>query len=205
MKKLILLSFLISGALSGTAQASNADLLQNLERAQQSNQNVITTATLKSASRLFGEKDDLTSVIMIVPVDSVVTVLGSDSTYLHVTFQDADGYIYKKDAVINQTPVVITQPAQPQQQFQNNQPVENQQESRFSYLENKYGSNMAARLMAGKIWKGMNSEMVNDSWGTAQKINRVVSGNVIKEEWIYRNTWLYFENNILVDWGPVKR
>jgi hypothetical protein len=205
MKKLILLSFLISGALSGTAQASNADLLQNLERAQQSNQNVITTATLKSASRLFGEKDDLTSVIMIVPVDSVVTVLGSDSTYLHVTFQDADGYIYKKDAVINQTPVVITQPAQPQQQFQNNQPVENQQESRFSYLENKYGSNMAARLMAGKIWKGMNSEMVNDSWGTAQKINRVISGNVIKEEWIYRNTWLYFENNILVDWGPVKR
>ena len=132
MKKLILLSFLISGALSGTAQASNADLLQNLERAQQSNQNVITTATLKSASRLFGEKDDLTSVIMIVPVDSVVTVLGSDSTYLHVTFQDADGYIYKKDAVINQTPVVITQPAQPQQQVQNNQPVENQQESRFS-------------------------------------------------------------------------
>ncbi len=205
MKKLILLSFLISGALSGTAQASNADLLQNLKRAQQSNQDVITTATLKSASRLFGEKDDLTSVIMIVPVDSVVTVLGSDSTYLHVTFQDADGYIYKKDAVINQTPVVITQPAQPQQQVQNNQPVENQQESRFSYLENKYGSNMAARLMAGKIWKGMNSEMVNDSWGTAQKINRVISGNVIKEEWIYRNTWLYFENNILVDWGPVKR
>jgi hypothetical protein len=205
MKKLIFLSFLISGAISGTIQASNADLLQNLERAQQSNQKVITTATLKSASRLFGEKDDLTSVILIVPVDSVVTVLGSDSTYLHVTFQDADGYIYKKDAVINQTPVVITQPAQPQQQFQNNQPVENQQESRFSYLENKYGSNMAARLMAGKIWKGMNSEMVNDSWGTAQKINRVVSGNVIKEEWIYRNTWLYFENNILVDWGPVKR
>jgi hypothetical protein len=205
MKKLIFLSFLISGAISGTIQASNADLLQNLERAHQSNQKVITTATLKSASRLFGEKDDLTSVILIVPVDSVVTVLGSDSTYLHVTFQDADGYIYKKDAVINQTPVVITQPAQPQQQFQNNQPVENQQESRFSYLENKYGSNMAARLMAGKIWKGMNSEMVNDSWGTAQKINRVVSGNVIKEEWIYRNTWLYFENNILVDWGPVKR
>jgi hypothetical protein len=205
MKKFILLSFLISGALSGTAQASNADLLQNLERAQQSNQDVITTATLKSASRLFGEKDDLTSVILIVPVDSVVTVLGSDSTYLHVSFQDADGYIYKKDAVINQTPIVITQPARPQQQVQNNQPVENQQESRFSYLENKYGSNMAARLMAGKIWKGMNSEMVNDSWGTAQKINRVISGNVIKEEWIYRNTWLYFENNILVDWGPVKR
>ena len=28
---------------------------------------------------------------------------------------------------------------------------------------------MAARLYAGKIWKGMNSEMVRDSWGAAAK------------------------------------
>lgn len=204
MKKIILLSFLISGVISGTAQASKTDLLRNLEKAQQSNQNVITTATLKSASRLFGEKNDLSSVIFIVPADSVVTVLGSDSTYLYVTFQGADGYIYKRDAVINKTTVASAPATQPQQQVQENQQQQNQQENRFSYLENKYGSNMAAKLMAGKIWKGMNSQMVNDSWGTAQKINRVVSGNVIKEEWIYKDTWLYFENNTLVDWGPVK-
>ena len=64
---------------------------------------------------------------------------------------------------------------------------------------------MAARLYAGKIWKGMNSEMVKDSWGAAEKINRVISGNIIKEEWIYKNTWLYFENNTLLEWGPVKK
>ncbi len=51
----------------------------------------------------------------------------------------------------------------------------------------------------------MNSEMVKDSWGTAEKINRVISGNIIKEEWIYKNTWLYFENNTLVEWGPVRK
>ena len=47
----------------------------------------------------------------------------------------------------------------------------------------------------------MNSEMVKDSWGTAEKINRIISGNIIKEEWIFKNTWLYFENNTLVEWG----
>ena len=45
---------------------------------------------------------------------------------------------------------------------------------------------MAARIIAGKIWKGMNSEMVKDSWGNPEKINRIISGNVIKEEWIYQ-------------------
>ena len=63
---------------------------------------------------------------------------------------------------------------------------------------------MAARLIAGKIWKGMSAEMVKDSWGVAEKINRVINGNVVKEEWIFRTTWLFFENNALVEWGPRK-
>jgi hypothetical protein len=63
---------------------------------------------------------------------------------------------------------------------------------------------MAAKLMAGKIWKGMSAEMIKDSWGSPRKINRVISGNLIKEEWIFKNTWLYIENDILADWGPIR-
>ncbi len=213
MKKFILLSLILTGLIiSGKAQAGKEQVLQGLENNNQSDQQLVTIATLKSASRLFGEKDDLTSVILIIPADSMVTVLGSDSTYLDVMFQGNEGFIYRKDAVIKHVPAQV---APPQQQVQENQVQENQvqgnqqeqtpQESRFTYLENKYGASMASKLMAGKIWKGMNTEMVNDSWGTAQKINRVISGNIVKEEWIYRNTWLYFENDVLVDWGPVKR
>ena len=62
---------------------------------------------------------------------------------------------------------------------------------------------MAARLIAGKIWKGMTTDMVQDSWGTPKKINRVISGNIVKEEWIYMNSWLLFENDTLSEWGPV--
>ena len=211
------MALLVAGmAISGNAQSDKTQVLRGLENNSQSDQEMVTTATLKSASRLFAEKGDLTSVIVIIPADSIVIVLGSDSTYLNVSFQGTEGFIYRKDAAINPEKVALASVEEPadqsryqvpqeQQQQQQVQQQEPPQESRFTYLENKYGSSMATKLMAGKIWKGMNSEMVNDSWGTAQKINRVISDNTVKEEWIYRNTWLYFENDILVDWGPVKR
>jgi hypothetical protein len=205
MKKTILVAILIIGASVLNAQSNRADQLQALEQNQPSGQNITATATLKSSSRLFAAKDDLTTVILIIPADSVVSVLDSDSTYFHVIFEDNEGYIFKRHAVLNKVPVNSRPSIQSQQAAEQSQPIQDQQQSRFSYLENKYGTNMAARLISGKIWKGMNSEMVADSWGTAEKINRVINGNIVKEEWIFKNTWLYFENNTLVEWGPVRK
>lgn len=206
MKKLLIISVFISFAVLLNAQ-KKIDKLQALEQNQQSdqNQNQYATATLKSASRLFADKNDLTSVILVIPRDSVVTVIDSDSTYLHVDYQDTEGYIFKRQANMNKMPVIVNDQVQPQSNDQFNQSVQEQKQSRFSYLENKYGSNMAARLVSGKIWKGMSSEMVNDSWGSAEKINRVINGNTVREEWIYQNTWLFFENSTLLEWGPVKK
>jgi hypothetical protein len=213
MKRILSFAIIVIGAISLSAQTNKFDKLQALEQNQPVNQNitsasqdtVITTATLKSASRLFADKNDLTSVIVIIPADSVVQVLDADSTYLHVVYQDNEGFIFKRQAIINSQVADVNQNNQSQNVDQSNQQVQDQQQSRFSYLENKYGSTMAARLSAGKIWKGMTAEMVSDSWGTADKINRIISGNVIKEEWIYRTTWLYFENNTLLEWGPTRK
>ena len=212
MKKILSFTLVVIGAISLSAQTNKIDRLQSLEQNQPVNQNItssiqdtVVTATLKSASRLVADKNDLTSVIVIIPTDSIVEVLDSDSTYLHVVYQDNEGFIFKRQAIINNQVGNVNQNNQSQNVDQNNQPVQEQQQSRFSYLENKYGSNMAARLNAGKIWKGMTAEMVSDSWGTADKINRIISGNVIKEEWIYKTTWLYFENNTLLEWGQVRK
>lgn len=204
MKRLLFLTLLIISTLSIKAQTNKIDKLQALEQNQTTIQSSHATATLKSASRLFAAKDDLTTVIQIIPADSVVTVLDSDSTYLHVVFDQNEGYIFKRQAVLDQTPSRTSQVRESQPDVMETQPVQEQQ-TRLSYLENKYGSNMAARLNAGKIWKGMNSEMVKDSWGVAEKVSRNISGNAIKEKWMYRSTWLYFENNTLLDWGPVKK
>jgi hypothetical protein len=205
MKKILFLTFLSVVAFQLQGQTGKADQLQALEQNQNDNQNITATATLKVASRLFATKDDLTTVILIIPADSVVAVLDSDSTYLHVVFEENEGYILRRQAILNEVPVNAQPVIQSRPAAQQTEPVQEQHQSRFSYLENKYGSNMANRIFSGKIWKGMNSEMVKDSWGTADKINRIISGNVTKEEWIFRNTWLYFENNTLLEWGPVKK
>ena len=205
MKKILFLTFLSVVAFQLQGQTGKADQLQALEQNQNDNQNITATATLKVASRLFATKDDLTTVILIIPADSIVAVLDSDSTYLHVVFEENEGYILRRQAILNEVPVNAQPVIQSRPASQQTEPVQEQQQSRFSYLENKYGSNMANRIFSGKIWKGMNSEMVKDSWGTADKINRIISGNVTKEEWIFRNTWLYFENNTLLEWGPVKK
>ena len=133
--------------LSPSGAVNKVDQLQALEQNQPSNQNVTHNSHIKISSRLFGTKDDLTSVILIIPADSVVAVLGSDSTYLHVAFEDNEGYIFKRQAVIDKIPVRISANMQSQQPVQETQPAQEQQESRFSYLENKYGSSMAARLI----------------------------------------------------------
>jgi hypothetical protein len=204
MKKLIIISLLLFSVFTVKAQNDRAAVLQDLEKARVSNQDMTLTATMKSASRLFGEKDDLTTVILIIPSGSVVNVIGSDSTYFHVIYEENEGYIFRRHAVLNEA----TKAAKPAIQQKETTPEEQsrpqQQVSRFTYLENKYGTSMASKLMSGKIWKGMTSEMVRDSWGKPVKINRVISGNTIKEEWIFKNSWLYLQNDVLVEWGPIR-
>ena len=206
MKRLFFIPLLLIGALPLKAQSDKENQLQALEQNQPGDQNVTATATLKSASRLFAAKDDLTSVIIIIPADSVVDVLDSDSTYFHVFYNDTEGYIFKRDAVLDKLPPSSSQPAvQAQPEVKENVPVREQPQDRISYLENKYGPDVAAKIIAGKIWKGMSADMVSDSWGTPVKINRIINGNIVKEEWIFKNTWLHFENNTLLEWGPAKK
>lgn len=207
MKRFIFFILIFSAFAVVTAQVNRTEVLQNLEKNQQVNQEQSLSATLKYSSRLFKTKDDLTTVIMIIPSGSVVKVNESDSTYFKVTFDDNEGYIFKRDAVLTDKPVVVTEQVKEQQNVQQQQEQQPQQRqvSRFTYLENKYGTNMAAKLNAGKIWKGMTSEMVRDSWGTPFRINRASGENAGREEWIYRNTWLYIENNTLTEWGPINK
>ena len=64
MKKQLLSALFLIIICTATAQANKDDILQDLENNHNSDQNVVATATLKSASRLFEAKDDLTTVIL---------------------------------------------------------------------------------------------------------------------------------------------
>jgi hypothetical protein len=91
MKNLIWALLLLLGTISIKGQAGRTEVLQDLEQTVQGNS---VTATLKSSSRLFGAKDDLTTVILIIPSGSTVEVIDSDSTYLHVVYEESEGYIF---------------------------------------------------------------------------------------------------------------
>jgi hypothetical protein len=192
------------------SQVVKTEVLNDLEKSQPAVQSTVITATLKSASRLFKDKDDLTSVIMVIPKDSVVNVLpGSYDTFLHVVFDGNLGYIYANHAEINKQPVkavpaVTRSSVRVQTYGQEASQVQNQVDRRYEYLENKYGQSLGSKLYEGKIWKGMNSELVKESWGSPKKINRVISGNIVKEDWFYNKTKLYFQNSTLTAWGPDK-
>jgi len=210
MKRIILsaITFFIFFAVN--SQVSNTDVLQDLEKSRSSVQNAVTTATLNSASRLFRDNNDLTSVITVLPKGTVVDVLpGAYDTFMHVVFEGEEGYIYSKDAELSkaQASAVPASPRQNEQKEinpQESKPVQKKVASRYEYLVNKYGSSIGSRLYERKIWKGMSSLLVKDSWGSPGKINRVINGDEVREEWIYNKTRLTFRNSTLSDWGPAK-
>jgi hypothetical protein len=201
MKKFITASVFLLFSVIAFSQVNKTVVLEDLEKDKAADLSI--TATLKSASRLFESREDLTSVILVIPKGSKVTITGSDSTYYKVIFDQDEGYIFKKDVVIDTAPPSPATSPKTIQAYQQSQTAE-KQVSRLDYLENKYGPSLAAKLYERKIWKGMTAQMVRDSWGTPLKINRDIGETQVREEWIYKSAWLYLENNTLVDWGPAK-
>jgi hypothetical protein len=177
-------------------------------------------ATTKGAVRLFGDKDDLTSVITIIPNGSTVEVVAPDSVYTRVFFDGAEGFV-RSDRLEAAKRVLNAAPARPTQQAAAEQPTawqpqqaQPQQqageveyyepEDRYEMLVNKYGTDIGKRLYQHKVWKGVNSDMARDSWGKPVQINRMYVDQSVDEEWIYSKKYLYFRDGILIEWGPVK-
>ena len=160
-------------------------------------------AKTMTAIRLFGDKDDLASVLTIVPAGSYVDIVNSDTTsgYILVLFDDQQGYVQASKLNYNLTSEEINKATVPVQTSVENRPAP---ASRYDRLMMKYGAPLGKLLYQNKIWKGISSDMVLDSWGKPLKINLTYNDNTRDEEWIYSKKWLLFRDNVLVDWGPVR-
>jgi hypothetical protein len=64
----------------------------------------------------------------------------------------------------------------------------------------KYGKKYGTLVVNKEIQLGMTKEMVDDSWGKPKDINRTVGSWGVYEQWVYSNTYLYFENGKLTSW-----
>lgn len=196
MNRLIIFFIGLLAASPGYSQATRNVVPQDPEWGQNVSSRG-TTATVRKATRLFKDKDDLTSVIMVLPSGSVVDVVSSDTGFIKVGYEGNTGFIYSRHAEINRAPVSEARP----EPAAATRAVEKPRVGRYEYLENKYGRQVAEKIYSGKIWKGMRAEMVKDSWGSPGKINKIIRNNVVREEWYYKHTVLFFQNNKLVNWG----
>jgi hypothetical protein len=55
-------------------------------------------------------------------------------------------------------------------------------------------------VIAGTIVLGMPADATKAAWGEPSQINRTVNNFGVHEQWIYRNTYVYFEDGILSSW-----
>jgi hypothetical protein len=69
-------------------------------------------------------------------------------------------------------------------------------EENYKYIQEKYPEYLES-VLNKKLKIGMPKDIVILSWGKPEKINKSVYGNIIKEQWVYNNQYLYFEDGIL--------
>jgi len=170
------------------------------------NQQKPSTASVNFSTRLFKDRDDLTSVIVVVPSGSMVEIIDTADTFLHVRYEGTEGYIMMRHA--SPVAIPVASPSIPAVDEADDTASEPQgitgSYTRLAYLTDKYGDSTGKKIYERKLWKGMTGEMIIDSWGNPLKISRIISGNNVREEWSYNRTWLFLSNDRLTEWGPAK-
>jgi len=69
----------------------------------------------------------------------------------------------------------------------------------------KYGKKNGARVSNGSVWKGMTENMLKDSWGKPDKINKIKRKWGIFTQWYYGDVTYFFKNGRLIEWEQKKK
>lgn len=72
-----------------------------------------------------------------------------------------------------------------------------EKKEREAYILKKYGNYYGKLILNNRIRIGMNKNMVLESWGNPNDINRTISSYGVHEQWCYDDAYLYFEDGKL--------
>ena len=64
----------------------------------------------------------------------------------------------------------------------------------------KYGKEVGEKVSYKQIWTGMTDEMVRDSWGEPDKIDKNVKPWGVFTQWYYGEVTFFFKDGRLTDW-----
>ena len=79
---------------------------------------------------------------------------------------------------------------------------EAQQQRRELYVQAhpELADRVKSAVLKGNITLGLSCDDTRASWGAPTKIHRTVGTYGVHEQWIYGDTYIYFENGILTSW-----
>ena len=159
--------------------------------------NKITTT---SACRLFADIENVSSVLSYIPKGKNLEVLEYSGDYVLVEYEGTRGWIRSDKTSAPRAPLQVEEQYNKPQNYSSYNT--DQVRDRYSILVNKYGYRTGRAIYEHKIWKGIDNNMVKDSWGKPLKVSREINSTGTIEIWTYRKSWLLLKNGILTEWGP---
>lgn len=156
--------------------------------------------TTTSACRMFADIENISSVLGYIPKGKEVKLIEYSGRYALVEYEGTQGWI-KADKT--NAPVAPVQENYSEQQEGKSYDA-NIPRDRFSILVEKYGYRTGKALFEHKIWKGIDNNMLKDSWGKPYNVKRETNSSGTIEIWTYKKSWLLLKNGILTEWGPNK-
>ncbi len=83
--------------------------------------------------------------------------------------------------------------------------LEEIRKNKEAYLIAKYGREDGLKVFMGLVWKGMTENMLRDSWGNPDKIDKSVYTYGAFTQWYYGDIIYFFKNKKLIDWEEKRK
>jgi hypothetical protein len=77
--------------------------------------------------------------------------------------------------------------------------IQKEREKRDALIK-KYGEVNGSKIYQQKIWIGMTRQMLLESWGKPDDINRTVGGFGVHEQFVYGDKYVYVEDGEVTSW-----
>ncbi len=165
----------------------------------------------------------LSKITSTIPVGDEIMIVGFKSEFFIIKYKERLGFVHpyniqmddelskikeyysikeKREDQLLQAKRMVEETKEREIHLENEKKNQTEKSKKLKEeLTKKYGSIVAQKIMSGKIWIGMTSEMALDSWGEPKDINRTVTNYGTNEQWVYSDkNFLYFENGKLTAW-----
>jgi hypothetical protein len=159
------------------------------------------------------DKPDFLKRLGEINVDDKVKVIDSIKSFYKVYFNGIEGYSLKLNfisaAEINKRLEDENRKREEEKLLKEKRMEQDNQlkekliiamEQRKKDLIEKYGQTNGTKIFMRKIWLGMTKEMLFESWGQPDDINRSVGSWGVHEQMVYGKSFVYIENDVLTSW-----